>query len=163
MNPIPDTSRLLEDVFAEGSGEDFRASLLADTLHRARRRRSVRTLRNAAFAAAILGAVGFLGWLQLSPEPAHVPASARGYTLVATHPLPRASIVTTIPFEAGGHAASLSALTVVRTAPGGFKAIDDEALIALLSPRPFILVGAGPSMEKIVFVNKADQLGLLAN
>jgi hypothetical protein len=52
---------------------------------------------------------------------------------------------------------------LVQTAAGDFHVLNDDALLALIGPRPAALVRVGPHSEKLVFVNPADENGFPVN
>jgi hypothetical protein len=162
MNQPPDRNQLLDDVLAEGSSQELRETLLAATLHLARRRRSIRGARNAGCVVATLCFFGILAWKNPHPKAAPSQQPTRGYEIVETRALPLMSIVKTRPLEQG-RVASQSRVAEVHTTGGGFQTIDDTALFAFLAPRPVFLVSIGLDSEVLVFGNKADQLEILLN
>jgi hypothetical protein len=95
--------------------------------------------------------------------PAH-PAAAR-YTMVRTHPLPASAIVITQPLSPRHRIASATSVEFVQTTSesGGFRVLNDDELLGLVSSRPAALVRLGPGSEQLVFVNPEDQAGFPVN
>jgi hypothetical protein len=79
--------------------------------------------------------------------------SARSYALVRTAPLSPSAIVATQAFRGGRVMTSFGRVAVVWTAPGGqqLRTIDDDTLLALVAPRPAVLVRLGTGPAKLIF------------
>ena len=155
--------RLLEDVFSEGLDRGLRARLLEDTLKCAGARRSLRTARNLAGALVLVCICGLWTWWAGSGARHDSPRPFTGYTVVRTQPLPRGAIVATRALGAGGRIASYHAAPVIRSSPGGALTIGDDELLALVAPRPVLLVRRGPHSAELVFATEADQRTFLMN
>jgi hypothetical protein len=165
MNHEPDNKQLLADVLAEAAPADFREALLGETLRLARCRRHWRQTRRAAVLLVVLGMLAVLIWQNQPQPPAAVPSAAKAGDksdkLIRTEPLPVSAIVTTRPLAAEQLVASVETVGVVETmaGSGGFRVINDDELLTLVSPRPAALVRLGPHSEQLVFVNPADEKG----
>jgi hypothetical protein len=166
MNQHADKDQLLAEVLAPPP--DFRATLLAETLRLARRRRHFRQARQ------VVGALALLGWLVVfvarpfSTSPTVSPPLARphakpSFTLVCTQPLPAAAIVSSGNFSATGWATAVTKPVEIVTTSGGFHLINDSELLALLAGKPAILIRTGPQTEELVFANPEDRRALLGN
>jgi hypothetical protein len=168
MNDRSDQQQLLDDVLGESSPPDFRAALLGETLRLARRRRRWRQARRTAGALAVAVFAALFAW-QIRPGKISVPpqlakTSVPGSCqLIETRPLPAGEVVTTVNFPAVKMVSSESAVTQIATRSGGFRFINDEQLLALVGPRPAVLVRTGPNSEELVFANPEDQKGFPAN
>lgn len=168
MNRRTDNNDLLADVLAETAPADFRDALLGETLRLVRRRRRWRQTRQAAEIFAVVSLLTVLAW-QNFPEQAGVskPAAKKSapvnYKLVRTQRLPENSIITTRQFSGGQLVASISTVIQVSTASGGFRQINDDELLALISGTPAVLIRTGPHSEELVFANPEDQKDFLKN
>jgi hypothetical protein len=161
MNNSADKN-LLNHVLAETTPADFRAALLSRTLGLVRRRRRWRQLRQAAALLAALGICGILVWQKNLPRRPFVPtpetkAGGPGYKLVQTHALPASAVVTTQPLVFGQLIAPKEAVAIVQTSSGNYRIINDDQLLALIGPRPAVLIRTGPHTEELVFANAEDQ------
>jgi hypothetical protein len=167
MNHEPDNEQLLADVLAEAAPADFREALLGKTLRLAHRHRRWRQTRCAAALLAALGLLAVLFRQNFPPHPlAPIPvakAKTKGYELVRTQPLSSGAIVITRPLSAGQLVASAATAEMVQTGSGNFRVINDDELLALVSPRPAALVRFGPHSEQLVFANPADEKGFPVN
>jgi hypothetical protein len=168
MNHPPDNKHLLDDVLSEAEPADFREALLCETLRLARRRRRWRNGRHAAVVLTLMALVAVLVWQNDSNHPAGPTLTAKeaskSYQLILTQPLPTDSIVTTRPLARDQFIASAATVVVVQTIPGGgFRLINDDELLALLSPRPAALIRLGPNSERLILVNADDENGLPMN
>lgn len=162
MNDRSDQQRLLDDVLAEASPPDFRAALLGETLRRARRRRHWRQTRRAGGLLAVAVLAAWFSWpyqqAKVSvPPPLAKRSGPRSYQLVETRPLPPGAMVATGTFLPVNMISSMVAATQVTTSGGGFRFINDEQLLALVGPRPAVLIRTGPNSEELVFANPEDQ------
>jgi hypothetical protein len=162
MNDRSDEQRLLNDVLAEGAPEDFRAALLGETLRQARARRRRRQWRRAAGGLAVLLLAAGLAWQSRpqkasSPQPqAQAPAPA-AYRLVQTQPLSAGMWVDTASPAAVRIISSAAPVTEVVTDNRGFKYINDAQLLALLGPRPAVLIRTGPDAEELVLAGTGSE------
>jgi len=158
-----DNEHLLADVLADDAG--FREALFNETLRLARRRRSLRQARRTAAALLTLSVLAALVSRNLPRQPAVPPPPVAGCEIIHTQPLPAAAIVTTQPLSADRLVASVATAGVIQTtATGrGFREIDDDQLLALVAPRPAVLVRRGPHSAELVFVNPEDQNGFPVN
>jgi hypothetical protein len=164
MNRVPDIKRLLDDVLAEGSDCDFRAALLDETLRMARRRRLYRGVRRATATLALVAAcILLVNHYYLPRHEFEVRLSGKAYQLVRTQTLPGASIVSTRPLGSEQWVASVSFGAVSVTTTQGWRAVDDEELLALVAPRPAILIRLGANREKLIFVNPSDEEDIRLN
>ncbi len=160
---------LLKDVFSEGAPAGFREAMLGENLRAVRRRRH-RT-RRLGHAAALLVLAGLAVVLirQSAPRRPDVLAKATpamaetSYTLVRSQPLLASALVTTKPLSSGQFIGAAEFVGIVRTSPNYYRVINDDELLALLSPRPCALIQVSPNLEKLVFVNPDDAKGFPVN
>jgi cytoskeletal protein RodZ len=169
MNNRIDNERLLSDVLAEASPPDLREALLNETLRLARRRKRARQTRHAIAAVVILSLLAVLVWHN-SPQRSVVRQQLAKtppptYKLVRTEPLAASAVVVTQPFSSKQLAAPPAGTEIVHTTltGSGFRILNDDELLALVSPRPVALVRTGPHSEELVFVNPEDENGFPAN
>jgi len=159
---LSDDDALLKDVFGEAAPASIREAMLGESLRMVRRRCRTRRLGGAAAWLIVLGLTVVL-LRQNTPRHLEVlsrPAMAeKSYTLVRSHPLLAAAVVTTRPLSSGQFVGAAAFAGIVRTKPGGFHVINDDELLALLSPRPCALIQVAPNSEKLVFVNPDDANG----
>ena len=167
MNHEPDNEQLLADVLAEAAPTGFRESLLGETMRLARRRRRWRQTRRAAALLVVLGLLAVLVRQNFPPHPlAPIPVAkvqVKSYELIRTQPLSAGAIVVTQPLSADRLVASVATAEMVQTGSGGFRVINDDELLTLVSPRPAALVRLGPHSEQLVFANPADEKGFPVN
>lgn len=160
MNQPADNERLLTEVAAEAMPAEFREALLGETLRRVRQQRRLGQMRRAAILVASLGLLVALVWLDSPRRPVPRRHPTTTCAIVRTQPLPASAFVSTHPFSSALIVASANVHLVRTTATsGGFQAIDDNQLLALVAPRPAVLVGTGPHSEELVFVNPEDRKG----
>lgn len=168
MNNRSEPQCLLDDVLAEASPPDFRASLLAGTLRQARRRRHWRQARQVAGTLAVLLLAGILTW----PHPAEKISTARpatkcaapkSFQLVETQLLPADAIISTKNFAVVKIVFTTAGAVEIATCSGGFRLINDEQLLALLGGSPAALIRTGADSEELVFANPEDRRRLLGN
>jgi hypothetical protein len=157
MNHLPDNERLLEDVLAEGADSGFRAALLDETLHMARRRRLSRNAWKAATTFALVALCCVLAQHYFPKYQFRERQISRTYVLVVTRSSPDVAIVGTLPLGTDRLASSAPHLVVFVTSTREWRAIYDEELLALVAPRPAVLFRHGANSEELVFVNPADQ------
>ncbi|HEY1719070.1 MAG TPA: hypothetical protein VGH42_12355 [Verrucomicrobiae bacterium] len=168
MENKTDNEQLLNDVLAEASPAGFREALLGETLRLARRRRHFRQTRQTI---GILGAfvlLAILGWQNwpMQPvvsKPLAEKATPENYKLVRTQPLPENAVITTRQFSETQFASSIAPVVQVSTTGGGFRRINDDELLALVSGKPAVLIRTGPHSEELVFANPKDQKGFPMN
>jgi hypothetical protein len=153
MNRQTDRERLLADVLAEAEPARFRENLLGETLRLAGYRRRIRLARRAAAALAVLGLVAALAWRALVTGNTAITLQGH-YNLVRTAPLPGSAIISTHAFPGEHIMTSLGKVSVVRTTPDGQRprAINDDTLLALVAPRPAVLVSLGPNSAELIFM-----------
>jgi hypothetical protein len=163
MSNDPKENDLLRDVLDEEVPPDFRAALLSATLRGARRRRSVRLARDTVGILALVCVVGFMAWYHLRSKNIAARQSHHGYHLVNTQPLPGAAIVRTHSLNIDRRVVSVTVASVVRSTSSTFRMIDDNQLLALLAPRPVVLVSVGHNSKKLVFANDADEESVRLN
>jgi hypothetical protein len=161
MNNRSEQLEVLHDVMAESSPPDFRAALLAETLRQARRRRRWRQGRVVAGVLGLLVCATWLGWHRLPPEiavarPPEKVATAKSFELVETQPLPPNAMVTTKEFGRVRMILSGATVATVATGSGGFRFINDSQLLALVGPKPAILIRTGPDSEELVFAGAVE-------
>ena len=153
---------LLDDVLAEASPPEFRASLLAETLRLARRRRQWRHTRQAGGVLAVMVLIALLTRqnrpekISSAPTPAKIPA-AKSYQLVETRTLPAGAVVAMGQFSAVKIISSESSVAQIATTGGGFRFINDAQLLALVGGHPAVLIRTGPDSAELVFANPEDQ------
>jgi cytoskeletal protein RodZ len=162
MNNRTDQENLLAEVLAEASPPDFRATMLAETLRLARRRRQFRQARQAAGVLAVIGLLAVLVAQQFSRQPdVSMPLAKKivkqSCELVRTQPLPADAVISTRKFSDAQFATSASAVVEVVTTGSGFRLINDNELLALLADKPAVLIRTGPNSEMLVFANLEDQ------
>jgi hypothetical protein len=165
MKRPTDHERLLADALADDAPADFREALLGETLRHARRRRRWRQSRRGLGALAVLAGLGLAVRL-LVPATSPVRSSvAGGCEIIRTQPLPASALVATQPFSPDRLVASTPSAQVIRTAPaaGEYREISDEELLALVAPRPVLLVGCGPQCKQLIFLNPEDEKGFPVN
>jgi hypothetical protein len=168
MNRPPEKEQLLTDVLADAAPVDFREALLNETLHLVRRRRRWRQTRRTAGTLAVLALLAVLFWQNLPQHPAAqspmTKAGNESYKLVRTQSLPVGAKVTTRPLAAEQLIASTANVDFIQTTmSSGFRVINDEELLALLSPRPAVLIRLGPNSEQLILVNPEDEKGFPLN
>jgi hypothetical protein len=165
-------NELLNDVFAENTPADFREAMLGETLRLARRRRHFRQTRNAFGVFAALALLGIFIRQETLPQktiavsassPVAKITSPKSYEIVHTRPLPASVIVTTHSLSGGQFLVSAAEIKIVRTTPGNFRVINDDELLALIAPRPAILLRTGKNSEELVFANPEDAKGFPLN
>jgi hypothetical protein len=162
MNNRADKESLLAEVLAEASPGDFRATMLAEMLRLARRRRHFRQVRRFAGVLFVLGLLAVLVVKQ-TPKPAMVSAPPpdrivkQSYELVLTQPMPASALISTRSFSGNQMVASVGTVVEIVTTTGGFHLINDEELLALLADKPAVLIRTGPNSEELVFANPEDQ------
>ena len=146
----------MRDVLSEGTPADFQEALLTGTLRLARRRRIYRRARNVSAGLALIAVCAFLGGTYL-PRQSHGPRPTEGgFVLIGTRPMAAGAIIGTRPFDPARITSSVASATIVRTSRGIFRVIDDRELLALVSPRPVVLIRAGAAAEQLEFVNAED-------
>ena len=166
MNHEPDSGQLLADVLAEAAPTGFREAMLSETLRLAGRRRRWRQTRRAAVLLVTLGLLAFLVRQNSPPPLAPTPmakAKVKSYEQVRTQPLSADAIVVTRPLSADQSVTSVATAEIVRTSTGIFRVINDDELLALVSPRPAALVRLGPDSERLIFANPDDKKGFPVN
>ncbi len=167
MSDRNNKEKLLNDVLAETSPADFREALLGETLRLARRRRHFRQTRQTIGVLGVFILLAILGrqnWptQSVASKPVAKKTTPESYKLVLTQPLPEDELITTRPSSVQ-IVASISAVAQISTASGGFRQINDNELLALLSGKPAVLIRTGPHSEELVFANPEDQKGFLKN
>ena len=160
-NTAPERDRLLADVLSEDAPPGFREEVLDTTLRLARRRRGRRKLRRASVALVAISLLAVLVWRGVTPRRPVPDSAGRACELIRTQPLAGEKVVRTEPFLGGP--AAVAAVNRIRTKPGGFGVIGDDALLALVAPRPAALVRLGPRSQVLVFANPADDAGFPLN
>ena len=168
MNDRHDSEGLLRDVLGEASPADFREASLAETLRLARGRRHRRRVQQASVALAGLILLAILARQRLprrsvTAQQFSKPVAAESYQLVRTQPLPSNAIITTRQFPGAQLVASNGTVVQVATTDGGYRQINDDELLTLVSGKPAALVRTGPHSEELVFANPKDKQSLLAN
>jgi hypothetical protein len=159
MNRVPDTERLLRDVLSEGEPSGFMESQLARTLGLARGRRIYRRTLISSTAVALVAAA-VLGLRSLPM--AHRNLAVESVVIIETHPLDASSIISTKLLKVDQIVSSVSGAAVVRTSHQVFHLLDDRELLALVSPRPAILIRMGESSEILNFANTENDSALRA-
>ncbi|HZF01933.1 MAG TPA: hypothetical protein VE344_08565 [Methylomirabilota bacterium] len=167
MNRLTDNDDLLADVFSETAPADFRDAMLGQTLRLAGRRRRFQQTRRAISVLAVFGLLAGLVWQNWPEQPIVSKPLAKktaqtNYRLVRTQQLPNDAIVTTRQFSVQ-LVASTATVVQVATTSGGFRPINDNELLALVSGRPAVLIRTGPHSEELVFANPEDQKGFPLN
>jgi hypothetical protein len=165
MNHETDNDRLLADTFSEDTHADFREAMLGQTLRLVRRRCRWRQMRRGSAALAVLGLLGILIRLIMPHPPSALPLAGAGCDTIHTQPLPAGSLVTTQPFSPDRLIVSVANVNVIQTtaATGDYREIGDDELLALVAPRPVVLVGCGPQCKQLIFVNPEDEKGFPVN
>jgi hypothetical protein len=167
MNYEPDNEQLLVDVLAEAAPAGIREALLGETLRLARCRRHWRQTRRAAALLVALGLFTLLVWRNFPPQSlAPMPMAkvkVQGYELVRTQPLSAGMTVVTEPLSADHLVASVAIAEMVQTSSSNYRVINDNELLALVAPRPAVLVRFGPHSDQLFFANPADEKGFPVN
>jgi len=163
-----DDEGLLRDVFGEAAPASLREAMLGESLRMVRHRHKIRRVGRATAWLVALGLAVVLIRQSASRHPdvfsKATPAMVgRSYTLVRSQPLLPAAMVATRPLSSGQFIGATVFAGIVRTRPDGFRVINDDELLALLSPRPCALIQVGPNSERLVFVNPDDANGLPVN
>lgn len=162
MNNRPNKESLLEDVLAESAPPDLRAALLGETLRLARRRRQWRQARRVGGALVVVLLTTWLAWLRqpgkiATVSPVVKAAPAKSYQLVETQPFSAGAIVTTKNLATVNIVSSEPSVALIGTSSGGIRFINDEQLLALIGPKPAILIRTGPDSETLFFASLDDQ------
>jgi hypothetical protein len=158
------SQRLLDDILDEVAPQEFRAGLLDDTLHHARRRRQFRLARKVLGGAAVLMALAAWLWsgrVHRAPvlagrQPERAP---RAFELVRTRPFDPAMIVQTKPGATRIVATSPTMAAIVETRPGAhlYHEINDDQLLLLLAGRA-ALTRPGPHQAELLLLPPPDEL-----
>jgi hypothetical protein len=157
MNRTPETDHLLRDVLSEGTPPGYMEALLAGTLRLARRRRIYRRARNVSAGLALITACAFFGWKNLPKELLEAMPTKDSFVMVRTQPMDAGAIICTRPRDAGRIISSVSGAVIVRTSREISRVINDRELIALVLPRPAVLIRTGADAEQLEFVNAEDR------
>jgi hypothetical protein len=168
MNDHADQENLLAAVLAEASPTDFRATMLAETLRLARRRRHFRQTRRGLGVILLMGLLAVFVVQKFLKSPVVAPAHPVKilnpvYHLVRTRPLPVAALVSTRSYPETEFAAPIPTVIEIATVSGGFHSINDNDLLAMLADRPAVLIRTGPHSEELVFASPDDQKLLQPN
>ena len=168
MNNQADQDNLLAEVLAEASPSDFRTTMLAETLRRARRRRHFRQGRRGLGVFLLMSLLAVFVVQKFLSSPVVSPAPAAkilnpAYNLVRTRPLPAAALVNTRSDPETEFAASIPTVIEIATISGGFRSINDNELLAMLADKPAVLIRIGPYSEELVFASPDDQKLLQPN
>ena len=160
MNPT-ETEQLLQDVLAEGHPMEFREKLLGETLRGVRRRRRFRAARRVAAGLAALVVCGTAIWTFVTRHPASALNKVSEFhcKVVHTRPLPVTAVVATQRLATNQLIDSTSTAQVVATVKGDFRTIGDDELLALVGPRPALLIRLAPGSEMLVLVDPKDRAG----
>lgn len=165
MNREADNNELLADVLAEAAHPDFREALLGETLRLVRRRRRFRQTPRVMAVFVGLGLIAIVVHQNLPKRQPVLPPAAKtvkkSYSLARTQSMPAGAIVDTRPFATRKVIPPATTVEVVQTAATGrgVRIINDDELLALAAPRPAMLLRLGPHLEKLIFVNPADEKG----
>lgn len=165
MKPGANNQEFVRDVLGESADAEFRAHLLAATIGAARRRRRRRNARRAAVVMVTVLAVTFGVWRFARQDRALTPSEPAGCEIVQTRPLPPAAVVHTEPLLPAQIATTTAFASIVTTTPGSGRVryINDEELLALVAPRPAVLVRIGPHAQELIFVDRLDEYRLPLN
>ena len=156
MNRTPDTDQLLRDVLSEGEPPGSMESMLAETLRLVRRRRVFRRARNISACLALVAICAFLTFRNVTKYH-HGPAwTEESFAEIRTHPLDAGSIIRTRPLYESRVISSVYSVAIIRTSREKFRVINDHELLALVSPRPAILIRLGAASEQLKFVGPED-------
>jgi hypothetical protein len=163
MNCRSDHERLFADALADEAPAGFREALLGQTLRHVWARRRWRQARRGATALAGAFLLAVLIRLMLPRPPSAVPVA--GCEIIHTQPLRAAAFVNTVPLRPNQLVASVATVDVVHTDPAvvTYREIGDGELLALVAPRPAVLVGCGPHCAQLIFVNPEDEKGFPVN
>jgi len=167
MSDRNNKENLLNEVLAEASPAGFREALLGETLRLARRRRHFRQTRQAIGILGVFVLLAIFGrqnWPTQSvvSKTVEKKSTPESYKLVLTQPLPEDELITTRQSSVQ-LVASTPDVAQISTFSGGFRQINDNELLALLSGKPAILIRTGPHSEELVFANPKDQKGFPVN
>jgi hypothetical protein len=168
MNDHAEKESLLAEVLAEASPADFRATMLAETLRLARRRRQIHQARRVTGVLIGMSLIAVLVTQQFSKptfisQPIAKKIVEQNYALVLTQPLPASAVISTRTFMASQLVSSAETVVEIRTTAEGFREINDNQLLALLPDKPAALIRTGPNSEELVFANADDQKSFLKN
>ncbi len=157
------TKQLLDDLLEESAPPEFRAALMAEILHQARRRKVV---RRASFAGGcVIAAMALVIALSWPRETTIAPREIRPPDLIVvqSQPLKPAQIVRTRTGANATVVSSTAGFTLVETRVSEriYAEIDDQQLLTLLSGKPVALVRQGPNRAELIFLNPEDQKELL--
>ena len=99
------------------------------------------------------------------PQVVPVMVAETGCEIIHTRPLSESEIVATKPLPADRLVVSIASVSVVETrmAPGDYREIGDDDLLAMLAPRPVALVSCGPQCRQLIFINPDDEKGFPVN
>lgn len=163
MKHPAETKKLLTEVLAEATADEFRASLLEETLRLTRRRRGLRRAGRAGVACLTLVAIAWFAWDVLSSQSSRRSMTATrviskpGCTIINTVPLPANALISTQLLGAGALVASAPGGAIVNTSRGaGFRVIDDEELLALAAPRRAALLRTGFDSQELIFLTPSE-------
>jgi hypothetical protein len=157
MNDATERESLLRDVLAEGRPGEFKEAMLAETLRVARRRRVCRRARSVSAVLALLGIGVFFGRRDGPAERRLAPRPPASYVLVRTQPMVADSVIHTRPLEPSQLVESFSGAARAGTAHDALHLIGDRELLALISPRPAVLIRFGSSSAELEFANAEDR------
>lgn len=168
MNKPTDNQNLLAEVLAEATPADFRATMLAETLRLARRRRHFRQARRAAGVLVVMSLLAVLVVQQSSRQsvvsmPPVEKVVEQSYEVVRTQPMPASALISTRAFPENNLGIPTGTVFEITTTTGGFHLINDDELLALLADKPAVLIRIGPHSEELVFANPEDRKKLLVN
>lgn len=153
MSHDSDRDSLLRDVLAEDSSSDARAQWLGESIRLLRRRRIQRRARTAIVTLAVVAVSALLTSRLASKRSIEARPASNSFTSISTRPLAQNALIATQPLDAAHFITSTVNASLVRTAPGQFRTINDSELLALVYPRAAILVRADRGSARLVFVN----------
>jgi hypothetical protein len=166
-----DSNRLLNAILEDAAPEEFRASLLAETLRLVRQRRRARIVNRGIVWLALAVALPLLLWrtfqglppapLPLAPILPAQRMESPSYRLVVSRPLDPNLVVLT---ESGSvnlvTSSSLSVGVIESPAAGGlYHDLSDDELLLLCAGRPAALVRQSSNHAELVFLNPEDRNG----
>jgi hypothetical protein len=157
------TDHLLDDLLSETAPSDFRATVLADTLRHARRRKQTRRLNATLAAIAVVGLLTFSVWNPTQNQTAVHPDSSSNVQVIESRPLNPNQIVSTTAGSVRWVDSSITTVALVETDPvqRNFEEINDQQLLALAAGRPIAFLHLGSDREELILLNPADRNGFV--
>ncbi|HEU5125796.1 MAG TPA: hypothetical protein VFW05_17225 [Verrucomicrobiae bacterium] len=157
------TDPLLDDLLDETAPSNFRATVLAETLRHARRRKQARRLNAILAAIAVVGLLTFSMWNPPQNKTAVRPDSTSRLKIVESRPLNPGQVVITKAGSVRTVDSLDTTVAIVETDPSrrNFDEINDQQLLALAAGRPIAFLHPGSDREELILLNPADRNGFV--